>query len=365
MNLQGFYTTKGLTLAAKLAAGAKLSVTKVTAGSGTTAVAAAGLAETKQTLTVGTTQTEGQSAVLPVTLAEVSAAASYLLTELGVYAKDPDAGEILYQVFRLDESRSVTAGGENVYRFYLKQTVGAAGVTVTCSSAGLLTEADFEPTRSKVLSTAAGTVNAGMAAAELQAYLNALPRLLTADYTITVSGTHAGMITLNGFYGSGSITIRAAEVGDCALSNMVQVLNCAVPISIQKIKWQEAVGGLGTGQSYLRISNAPVILENCVLLGRKDDGTQRPGGVSLQEFGVLYAKDCIFKTLTFCAQTYYGGYAELLTVQDGTLFEDNYAGVATFYGGIILLTGKTPDLLGSTWNHRNGGLLVGADGKVL
>lgn len=45
MSLQGFYTTKGLALAAKAAAGAGLTVTKVTAGSGTTAASAAVLAD--------------------------------------------------------------------------------------------------------------------------------------------------------------------------------------------------------------------------------------------------------------------------------------------------------------------------------
>ena len=41
MSLQGFYTTKGLALAAKLAAGTGLTITRVTAGSGETAASAA------------------------------------------------------------------------------------------------------------------------------------------------------------------------------------------------------------------------------------------------------------------------------------------------------------------------------------
>lgn len=70
MNMQGYYTTKGLTLAAKTAAGTKLAITKVTAGSGETAKSAAALAGEKQTLTTGTAAVSGQTAVLPVTLAE-------------------------------------------------------------------------------------------------------------------------------------------------------------------------------------------------------------------------------------------------------------------------------------------------------
>ena len=44
MSLQGFYTTNGLALAAKLAAGTGLTITRVTAGSGETAESAAALA---------------------------------------------------------------------------------------------------------------------------------------------------------------------------------------------------------------------------------------------------------------------------------------------------------------------------------
>ena len=147
MSFQGFYTTKGLALAAKIAAGTKLTITKVTAGSGETAKTAAALAQEQQTLTAGTAAVSGETAVLPATLAETSVSAAYSLTELGVYAQDPDAGEILYQVFRLDKPVSLTAGGEDACRFYLKQTVGAAGITVTCSPAGLLTDEDLVPLR--------------------------------------------------------------------------------------------------------------------------------------------------------------------------------------------------------------------------
>ena len=79
MSFQGFYTTKGLTLAAKLAAGTKLTITKVTAGSGETAKSAAALAQEQQTLTAGTAAISGESAVLPVTLAETSVTAAYSL----------------------------------------------------------------------------------------------------------------------------------------------------------------------------------------------------------------------------------------------------------------------------------------------
>ncbi|MCF2617945.1 hypothetical protein JQM68_12190 [Oscillibacter valericigenes] len=153
MSLSSFYTEKGLDLAAKILAGAQLNITKVTAGSGTTASDAASLENTQQTLTAGPASADGNTATLPVTLAEALAADSYSLTELGVFAADPDVGEILYQVFRLDEPRTITAGGTDACRFYLRYTVGSGGITVTCSPAGLLVDEDLNPLRAELADT--------------------------------------------------------------------------------------------------------------------------------------------------------------------------------------------------------------------
>ena len=98
MNIQGTYTNKGLALAAKTAAGACLRVTRVVGGSGHTPDIpnAAALPEIRQTLAVGEARCTGNTAVLPVTLAAMALEDSYTLTELGVYAEDPDEGEILH-----------------------------------------------------------------------------------------------------------------------------------------------------------------------------------------------------------------------------------------------------------------------------
>ena len=143
MSLQGFYTTWGRARGAMRAAGTGLTITRVTAGSGETAESAAALAQERQTLTVGEAAVSGQSAVLPTTLAEAGASAAYTLTELGVYARDPQEGEILYQVFRLDAPRAVTKGGEDTLRFVkgtdcethvLAEVAYAEGVEVTLSA---------------------------------------------------------------------------------------------------------------------------------------------------------------------------------------------------------------------------------------
>lgn len=95
MNIQGTYTNKGLALTAKTAAGACLRVIRVVGGSGyTTDIPnAAALSEIRQTLAVGEARCVGNTAVLPVTLATMELEDSYTLTELGVYAEDPDEGK--------------------------------------------------------------------------------------------------------------------------------------------------------------------------------------------------------------------------------------------------------------------------------
>lgn len=253
MSFQGFYTTKGLALAAKIAAGTKLTITKVTAGSGETTKSATALTEEKQTLTAGTAAVSGETAVLPVTLAETSVSAAYSLTELGVYARDPDAGEILFQVFRLDKPLPLTAGGENAYRFYLKQTVGAAGITVTCSPAGLLTGEDLQPLRtslakkpdavqaSTVLHVAkAGSDESGDGSEAapyltIQKAVNSLPRLLLNRVIIRVhGGTYDEDVILPSFCGFENLMLQGVS-GESVRVKTVYVSMCTTNVFIENL----------------------------------------------------------------------------------------------------------------------------------
>ena len=294
MSLQGFYTTKGLTLAAKIAAGTKLTVTKVTAGSGTTVASAAVLEQEKQTLPVGEAAVSGQCAVLPVTLAEANVSAAYALIELGVYASDPTEGEILYQVFRLNEARSVQAGGENVYRFYLKQAVGAAGVTVACSPAGLLIDEDLKPLRTTLAkkpdavleatyvyvsasgndTTGTGSINAPFRT--VQAAVDSLPRCLTADTTIKVlDGAYEENVVLKGFFGGGSLTLSGS---DGVSVRTLQLNGCACRVYLSNLQ----VTGTGGASGY----NWSVYVGSCAWVSM--DHIKCTGTVASQYVGALY-----------------------------------------------------------------------------
>ena len=180
MEIQGFFTKKGLALAAKLAAGETLKITRAVAGAGQTAQTASALSQIRQNLTAGRPRRRGNTAILPVTLAAGMTETSYTLREIGLYAQDPDEQEILYKVYQLSEPVGIFPDSRLVLRFYLEETVSEAlNMTVVCSPAGLITEEDFAPVRDKVEKTSVGYAETvRVTAAELPGYIRSLPRLL-------------------------------------------------------------------------------------------------------------------------------------------------------------------------------------------
>lgn len=149
MELTGFYTQRGLELQAELqAAGEPAVVSRVCAGSGATTAAALTLSEERMALTVGTPHRKGAVTALPVTLAEVKAEADFLFTEIGVYVRDTDGGEVLCRVYRLGQNIPVTAGGRTVIRLELEEAFGEAeALRAEGTPGGLLTEGDLDALR--------------------------------------------------------------------------------------------------------------------------------------------------------------------------------------------------------------------------
>ena len=149
MELTGFYTQRGLELQAELqAAGEPAVVSRVCAGSGATTAAALTLSDERMALTVGTPHRKGAVTALPVTLAEIQAETDFLLTEIGVYVRDTDGGEVLCRVYRLGQNIPVTAGGRTVIRLELEEAFGeAAALRAEGTPGGLLPEGDLAALR--------------------------------------------------------------------------------------------------------------------------------------------------------------------------------------------------------------------------
>lgn len=247
MTLQGFYTDFGQALAAKIAAGtAPLTVTRVVAGSGHTAdiPSATALPDIRQILTVGEAQVSGTTATLPVTLAEAQAEQSYQLTELGVYAADPDVGEVLFQIYQLSAPVDISTSGEGVLRFYLRQSIGNQGVTVVCSPAGVLLEADLTPLWSAInrrveMVNAATTLHVTKTGSDttgdgsedhpyltIQKAIDTLPRYLDQSATVLVhSGTYAENVVIHGFSGPGTFALVGESNSNTSV-NTIMLMSC-------------------------------------------------------------------------------------------------------------------------------------------
>ena len=351
MNIQGTYTNKGLALTVKTAAGACLRVTRVVGGSGHTPdiPGAAALSEIRQTLTVGEARCTGDTAVLPVTLAAMELEASYTLTELGVYAEDPNEGEILYCVYRLDEPVTIQAGSDTVLRFYLRQTVSEdGGAQVLCSPAGLITESDCAPVRKMVLAVNASYHYDTIPASELQAYLNAFPRLLTEHHIITLSGVNTDIVSVDGFYGCGSLTFCANNLGDCVFTKGIRVTNCSMPVQMERLKW--ALDETASPYRYcIYCERGAVYVKECSFNGRAKDG--RGIGTFYTSSAVL--ANCAFHDLGCVAVTSWGGHIEVYGENPATDYSGNHAGVCQMQGGLVLLGDQVPDTLGGTYNAKD------------
>lgn len=363
MKIQGTYTNKGLALTAKTAVGACLRVTRVVGGSGhTTDVPnAAQLPEIRQTLAVGEARCTGDTAVLPVTLAAVEMEDSYTLTELGIYAEDPDEGGILYCVYRLDEPVTIQAGSDTVLRFYLRQTVSEdGGATVLCSPAGLITESDCAPVRKMVLAVGAPYRYVSISAAELQDYINSLPRLLTEHHVITLRGTNSNIVSVKDFYGCGSLTLRADKVGDCVFTKDVIVGNCSIPVIMEGLKWE--LDGTASPETYCISCRDSTIYANiCSFNGHAKTGR---GVVSWGNSSAVLA-GCALHNLEIAIEASWGGRIGVYGEDPKTECSGNAIGIYLRQGGLVLLGDLVPDLLGGTYNERNGMNAIIKGGKFV
>lgn len=362
MDIQGYFTAKGQALTAKLLSGETLAVTRVAAGSGHTAKpsTATALPQIQQELAVNTPTHSGDTAVIPATLTAAQAKSDYTLTELGVYARDPDEGEILYKIYRLSEPVDITAGSRSVLRFFLEETVSQdLDVTVVCSPAGLITEEDFLPVQSKVLATGrTATVSATLDAAQLQSYLDGLPRLMTGNVTLTVSGTLETALSIHDFYGPGFLTIQATADAPFVLTQGGTVSSCGAPVVLRRLTCTSPEGHTGNVLYFADCGAA--YLDTCTVTGSGQDT-----GISTDRQNYISASHCKFSRLANVVLARNNSVVWLDCDSAGDC-HDNQVGVYVWHGGTAMLCGSTPDLVGGSANKRQGGgMIVSAAGTLL
>lgn len=116
-------TNKGYALQAKLLSTDKLNITRVVSGSGSCAVTQlinqTAVSDIKQELIVDSLSYDKYgNARLNVTLSNIDLNTGYDVNQIGIYATDPDEGEILYAISQADESEPIPSISEQPNGFY-------------------------------------------------------------------------------------------------------------------------------------------------------------------------------------------------------------------------------------------------------
>ena len=185
-------------------------------------------------------------------------------------------------------------------------------------------------------------------AADLQAYIDALPRLRTEALTIQVNAGHVPRtLKLKSFYGPGFLWIigRGAE-GGSVLDDGLVISDCSNRIRI--IGFDVRGRSVGTAA---QVSTSPLAgLENLTA-----DGNSFPNGVSSDGSAVT----AVNVTISHFTRAVYGASIFRLLNCGGS---DNASGIAVEGGGIVLLSGSTPNLMGGAVNKKWGGIIIDKTG---
>lgn len=313
---------------------------------------ASALSQIRQTLSVGAARRSGDTAVLPVTLEAGRTGSAYTLRELGVYAQDPEEGEILYKVYRLSDPVEVRPSSRLVLRFYLEETVSQdLNVTVVRASAGLLTEADLEPVKRRVETVRVPSRTVELEAEELPGFFNALPRLLTENLTVKASGTLAAALAVSGFYGPGSIMIEGKTAGGLVIMGSITISDCSVGVHLHFVDitaGSEAAEAVSLFRSFYAFLN-----------GWQITGNHACKGVLATSGTKAYLLECGIKN---CRTALSVDSASIVALSNEASsaggFSGNTVGARVYRGGVILLAESTPELLGGAANAKSGGLIA-------
>lgn len=206
--------------------------------------------------------------------------------------------------------------------------------------------------------------NVPLAASELQSYIDALPRLLTANLTLLVSGELNTAVEVNGFYGPGSLTIVSGS-GGFTLGGQLHIQNCSAFIYITRMDFQEPAGIVG--------DNGVISAERCGCVR-----VFKCGFTGLGEKSGAAAVEALNGTHLNLSSVQVAGFHTAVLAGQGSIlsidasegenlseFRNNARGAYAWRGGIVLLSPNIPDTLGGSANLKFGGLIASADGTLL
>lgn len=209
-------------------------------------------------------------------------------------------------------------------------------------------------------------VSINLNASELPVYLASLPRLLTDNYYINLTGTCSQIVYLNNFYGCGKINLCATNLGDCVFTKNIIIENCSIPVIVEKLKW--TLDDEATDSTYcIDCISSNMRIFNCSFNGYVAASETKTGnGVTLAYNSSVILSNCAFHDLNIAAHTYLGGYINISCAENlESDYSGNRVGVYLYYGGLVLLGDYVPDTLGGIYNEKNGINAIIKNGKFI
>ncbi len=238
MTLTGNYTQAGAQLQTAILAGEHtLTITRAVAAIGPTPDDGQTLVGEKQELSIVGINHDGPTSSVEVSLVASLAAKSYTMSEIGLYARRQDGGDVLYRIYRLSEAVNIGRTTDFAITFYLHDTILSDDQSeVLFTPSGLVSEEQIEQIKSEIeLSVLSGYLSPNeeysqdiiCTGAQLQNEINKLPKFIRGQINIYLSdGIGPDGLSLNDFYGRGSITISPYLTAQLEISGPVTVIDC-------------------------------------------------------------------------------------------------------------------------------------------
>lgn len=268
------------------------------------------------------------------------------------YMYDPTISNWRY-VGNLQGPAGPTGGEDNFVRYDAAQSLTDAQKQ---QARGNIAAANRE-TQDKVqaVSVPGRTVEIELSA--LQSYLDSLPKLLTEDLTIKVTGSWTGNITVYGFYGSGSLTISGKD--GCTLTGNMTINRCSSSMQLFDMAFQAPATGLYQNSLLYAMINRHLWMQNCSFVGNG-----ACAGVEGYISSSICVVDCPISDCNIAVESCANGRVVVFN-NSAVTYANNTYGASVYRGGIILLGENTPDTLGAAANAHNGGIIAKANGTLI
>lgn len=173
-------TDKGTALQAKLVDGQTLHITKVVSGGAKVPVVnlrqQTNVTDGGKEITLQPVRIEGDKTILPVLLENIGLEEGYDLWQIGIYAQDPEEGEILYCLAQASEAKHIPSATEGpgfsiTWDFVIK-TSNTAPFEVDVNSVGLVSIEQYQVHAGEIQSLKNSIVNLDERIEDLNADLN-------------------------------------------------------------------------------------------------------------------------------------------------------------------------------------------------